>query len=73
MYPRKIRKTTPYLRPKKVKTYSLSKALARNLGEEVSPDIRVRERKPSSPARLTDEEWEKLPAKSLNSLRDHMT
>ena len=36
---KKHRKTTPYLRPKKVGTYSPSKAVARNLGEEVPRDL----------------------------------
>ena len=36
--PTQIRKTTPYLWSKKVKTYSRSKTVVRNLGEEVPLD-----------------------------------
>ena len=36
--PRQVRKTTPYLWPQKVETYSQSKAVVRNLGEEVPLD-----------------------------------
>ena len=41
--------------------------MAQNLGEEVPLEIPTtikRERQPKSPTRLTDEEWEKLPAKN---------
>ena len=62
--PKNHRKTTPHWWLKKVVTYSPSKAVARNLAEEIPLDRPYREGKPKSPARLTDVEWQNSLTKS---------
>lgn len=47
-----------------MKTYSPTKAMAQNLGEEVPLEIPTTIKRERQPTRLTDEEREKLAAKN---------